>query len=90
MARQETIAIYRLRPPGRSEWRWHWRWKSANGHTVAASNQGYASRADCIANLEKVSGGYVRLDYQLRVKGGWYCQGYLLQQFVDTFLHISP
>ncbi len=90
--RREGIAVYRLHPTPESgrkpEWRWHW--KAANGRVVAASTEGYRSRADCISNLEKVTGGSVEISYELRTADGWYCQGQLVQQHVDTFLHVSP
>lgn len=37
--------------------RWTWRILSANGRTVARSEQAYARRADAIHSLELVTGG---------------------------------
>ncbi len=37
--------------------KWRWRMTSVNGKIVGASSQGFASRTDCIVNLELIQGG---------------------------------
>lgn len=82
--RTETITIHKFRPWRRASGEWRWKWKAANGRTIAASCEGYISRADCIANLERITGGRVEL-YQHE---GYWTRG--LSTTETIFVQVLP
>lgn len=92
--RTETITIYKIRPWRRPKGEWRWRWKAANGLTIGSSAEGYANRAECIANLERITGGKVTLTYQEWIKrGGIFGQGYWTRGLSTTetiFVQVIP
>lgn len=91
--RTETITIHKFRPWRRASGEWRWKWKAANGRTIAASCEGYISRADCIANLERITGGRVELTFQLLTDRGVQAQGHWTRGLSTTetiFVQVLP